>query len=106
MMFVHRQLPDGDLYFIVNRSKTAKSLEARFRVTGKAPEILRAEDGSAAPASYRQEGGVTAVPPAGVLSSSETAEGGRATAPTPEVPRDTRLRPFPLASVVRLDSPG
>ena len=62
MMFVHRQLPDGDLYFIVNRSKTAKSLDARFRVTGKAPEILRAEDGSAAPASYRQEGGVTAVP--------------------------------------------
>lgn len=62
MMFVHRQLPDGDLYFILNRSKHAKSLEARFRVTGKAPEILRADTGGSAPASYRQEGGVTAVP--------------------------------------------
>lgn len=62
MMFVHRQLPDGDLYFILNRSKSAKSLEARFRVMGKAPEILRADTGGSAPASYRQEGGVTAVP--------------------------------------------
>lgn len=62
MMFVHRQLPDGDLYFILNRSKHAKSLEARFRVTGKAPEILRADTGGSAPASYRQEGGVTTVP--------------------------------------------
>lgn len=62
MMFVHRQLPDGDLYFILNRSKNAKSLEARFRVTGKAPEILRADTGGSTPASYRQEGGVTAVP--------------------------------------------
>ncbi len=62
MMFVHRQLPDGDLYFILNRSKRARSLEAGFRVTGKAPEILRADTGGSAPASYRQEGGVTVVP--------------------------------------------
>jgi hypothetical protein len=62
MMFVHRALPDGDLYFIVNRSKDPKSLETRFRITGKEPEILNADTGNSNPASYRQEGGVTAVP--------------------------------------------
>lgn len=62
MMFVHRELADGDLYFILNRSKSAKSLEARFRVTGKAPEILRADTGTSAPVSYRQEDRVTVVP--------------------------------------------
>lgn len=60
--FVHRKLADGDLYFVTNRTDKAARIEARFRVTGKQPEIWRAIDGSARPAAYRIEGGETVVP--------------------------------------------
>jgi len=62
VMFVHRQLDDGDLYFLVNRSKKPVKGDARFRVTGKAPEFLSAVDGSSTPASCRQDGETTIVP--------------------------------------------
>jgi hypothetical protein len=62
VMFVHRALPDGDLYYVLNRSGSAVSLDARFRVTGKKPEIINAVDGSVTPTSYRQEGSMTHVP--------------------------------------------
>jgi len=60
--FVHRKLADGDVYFLTNRTDKAARIEARFRVTGKQPEIWRAIDGSAQPAAYRIEGGETVVP--------------------------------------------
>ncbi|EZP70995.1 Alpha-L-rhamnosidase [Sphingomonas paucimobilis] len=60
--FVHRRLPDGDLYFVNNRLNRAEKVEARFRVTGCQPEIWRAMDGSAAPVSYRTEGQETVIP--------------------------------------------
>ena len=50
--FVHRKLADGDSYFLVNRSGTAQTIEARFRVTGKAPELWRAETGTVEPVGY------------------------------------------------------
>ncbi|XOU69583.1 glycosyl hydrolase [Sphingomonas sp. VDB2] len=60
--FVHRKLADGDLYFVNNRTSKAGHIEARFRVTGKQPEIWRAIDGTASPVSYRTEGGETVIP--------------------------------------------
>ncbi|CAN7340515.1 glycosyl hydrolase [Phenylobacterium sp. LjRoot225] len=60
--FVHRRLADGDLYFVNNRKARAETLEARFRVSGKAPEIWRADTGKAEPVSYRIEGAETVVP--------------------------------------------
>ena len=60
--FVHRQLADGDSYFIVNRKDRAEQIEARFRVAGKVPELWRAESGTSEPLSYRSEGGETVVP--------------------------------------------
>jgi hypothetical protein len=60
--FVHRKLADGDLYFVNNRTANAGHIEARFRVTGKQPEIWRAIDGTAAPVSYRTEGSDTVIP--------------------------------------------
>jgi hypothetical protein len=60
--FVHRKLPDGDLYFVNNRTDKAGGIEARFRVTGSQPEIWRAIDGTAAPVSYRIDGGETVIP--------------------------------------------
>jgi hypothetical protein len=60
--FVHRRLPDGDSYFIVNRKNRAERVEARFRVSGKAPEIWHADTGRREVVSYRTENGETIVP--------------------------------------------
>ncbi len=60
--FVHRKLGDGDLYFVDNRSDRAAQVNASFRVTGKEPELWRAETGSIEPASYQITGEHTTVP--------------------------------------------
>jgi hypothetical protein len=59
--FLHRKLEDGDSYFLVNRSGQAQTIEARFRVTGKAPEVWRAETGKAEPVGYLIRDGHTKV---------------------------------------------
>lgn len=60
IMFVHRQLEDGDLYFLVNRGKREQTLDVRFRVFGKAPDIWRADSATITPLSFRQEAAGTA----------------------------------------------
>ena len=62
VMFVHRRLDDGDLYYVDNRKARPERLEARFRVAGKVPELWRAETGTSEPVSYRIDGGLTTVP--------------------------------------------
>jgi hypothetical protein len=62
ILFLHRRLADGEVYYVDNRKARAEQVEARFRVTGKAPEIWRADTGTSTPASYRMEGGETVVP--------------------------------------------
>ena len=47
--FVHRKLADGDLYFVANRGDRESSIDATFRVAGKAPELVvcrNRQDGS------------------------------------------------------------
>jgi hypothetical protein len=61
VLFLHRRLKDGDTYFVDNRKDRPERFEASFRVTGKTPEIWRAETGAAEPVSYRIEGGRTRV---------------------------------------------
>jgi hypothetical protein len=60
--FVHRTLDDGELYFVNNRRDRAERGEARFRVTGKVPELWDAITGEVRPLPYRIENGVTVVP--------------------------------------------
>jgi len=62
LLFVHRKLADGDVYFVDNRSDRAEKVDASFRVTGKAPELWYAETGKTEPASFRIEDGHTTVP--------------------------------------------
>jgi hypothetical protein len=62
VLFLHRRLADGDAYFLSNRLNRAENIEARFRVTGKAPELWHATTGTSEPVSYRTEGGETIVP--------------------------------------------
>jgi len=60
--FVHRALPDGDIYWVVNSNTRSETVETSFRVTGKAPELWHAETGDVEPASYLLANGRTIVP--------------------------------------------
>jgi len=60
--FVHRKLPDADLYFVDNRNDRDETVDATFRINGKAPELWRSETGVAEPISYSFANGRTTVP--------------------------------------------
>ena len=62
LLFVHRKVADGEIYFVDNRSDRTEQVDATFRVTGKAPELWRAESGNTEPASFTIAGGRTTVP--------------------------------------------
>jgi hypothetical protein len=62
LLFVHRKLSGGEVYWINNRKNRAESVEATFRVAGKAPELWHADTGSIEPVSFRAANGRTMVP--------------------------------------------
>jgi hypothetical protein len=62
LLFVHRKLADGDLYFVDHRNNRPETVDATFRVQGKAAELWHADTGQSEPASYRIAGGRTTVP--------------------------------------------
>jgi hypothetical protein len=62
LLFVHRKVADGDIYFVDNRSDRNEQVDATFRVTGKAPELWYAETGKSEPASFKIANGQTTVP--------------------------------------------
>jgi hypothetical protein len=62
LMFLHRKLADGDVYFVDSRNEQAQNVNATFRITGKRPELWDAATGQMAPAAYRCVNGLTTVP--------------------------------------------
>lgn len=62
LLFLHRKLTDGDIYFVDNRSDRDENLNATFRVTAKAPELWDAAMGGTVPVSYTIAGGRTTIP--------------------------------------------
>jgi hypothetical protein len=62
ILFAHRKVADGDLYFVDNRNDRDETVDARFRVTGKAPELWHPETGKSEPACYQIADGRTTVP--------------------------------------------
>ena len=62
VLFAHRKLPDGDIYFVDNRSDHDQTVDASFRVTGKTPMLWHAETGKSQPVSYKIADGRTTVP--------------------------------------------
>jgi hypothetical protein len=62
ILFVHRKLANGEIYFLDNRSERDADTEASFRVTGKVPELWYSETGKVVPASYQIANGRTTVP--------------------------------------------
>lgn len=62
LMFVHRSLDGGEIYWVNNRKDRAEEVEATFRVRGKEAEFWYPETGRIAPAPYRIAGSRTTVP--------------------------------------------
>jgi len=62
LRFVHRALPDGDLYYLWNPGDSAVAGQVSFRTAGRSPELWRADDASVEPLSYAVRNGRTAVP--------------------------------------------
>ena len=61
LLYLHRHLKDGELYFVSNRSDRAETAAARFRVTGYRPEIWNAVTGETKGADFTSANGLTSV---------------------------------------------
>ena len=61
-LYVHRKLPDGEIYWVDNRNPRSESVQASFRVQGKAAELWHADTGVREPVSYETSAGRTTVP--------------------------------------------
>ena len=62
VLFVHRKLVQGDIYFVDNRTDREQVIDATFRVTGKEAELWHPETGMTEPVSYATAAGATRVP--------------------------------------------
>ena len=62
ILFVHRKLADGDLYFLDNRNDRDEGFDAIFRIEDKAAELWHPDTGQIDPASYQSTSGRTTVP--------------------------------------------
>ncbi len=62
LVFLHRRLPDADLYFVANQKERTEDVLATFRVAGREAELWHPDTGMTEPASYRIENGRTVVP--------------------------------------------
>jgi len=62
LLFLHRHTGDADIYYVDNRADRTAHAEARFRVTGRVPELWHADTGRSEAVSYRVDGNVTIVP--------------------------------------------
>ncbi len=61
ILYVHRKLPDTDIYWLNNRNNSVEDIQATFSIEGKTPEIWHPETGKTEPASYTIVNGVTTV---------------------------------------------
>ncbi len=62
LSFLHRQMADGDSWFLVNRANSTAKFDAHFRVAGKKPMLWHADTGTMEAVSYRMANGETIVP--------------------------------------------
>ena len=62
LLFNHRKLLNTHIYFVSNRSDRPESLDASFRVRGKAPQLWYADDSRIEEASFQMANGKTVVP--------------------------------------------
>jgi alpha-L-rhamnosidase/F5/8 type C domain len=93
VMFVHRKLADGDLYFVDNRRSRTERFTANFRSGGRAAEVWHAETGNHERVSFTSDGQRTAVPLAlGPDESIFVVFRASTVRTTVHVPEETRVR--------------
>jgi len=56
VMFIHRRLPKGGIYFVANRVNRSESIGTSFRIKGYKPELWDPATGTISPVSYSIEG--------------------------------------------------
>lgn len=56
VMFIHRKLDNGGIYFLANQKDQEEKIEASFRISGYKPELWDASTGSMTPVSYEFDG--------------------------------------------------
>jgi len=61
LAFVHRELAEGDLWFVSNPTAAPMVREISFRVAGRAPDLYDAQSGDVTPLACRVEGARTIV---------------------------------------------
>ena len=59
LRYVHRHLPEGEIYWMANQTPDAQRLKVSFRISGKKPQIWHADTGIKESASYEIVGGRT-----------------------------------------------
>jgi hypothetical protein len=62
LLFVHRKLKNGDIYWVNNRNNRVETLNATFRIDGKVPEIWHPGTGKIERISYKIANGFTTIP--------------------------------------------
>lgn len=63
ILFIHRKMQDGSIYFISNQKNVPVNIQTAFRITGKSPELWNAVTGTMRNLpSYQQGASTTAVP--------------------------------------------
>jgi hypothetical protein len=63
ILFIHRQLQDGSLYFISNQKNATVKIETAFHITGKMPELWNAVTGTIRNLpSFHQNASTTSIP--------------------------------------------
>lgn len=61
VMFLHRKLNNGGIYFVANQKDHEETIEASFRISGYKAELWDAATGEISPASYEFDGTRTKV---------------------------------------------
>jgi hypothetical protein len=61
LLYIHRSLKDGELYFITNRKDRAETFPATFRVQGMNAQVLDAVAGTATPIAVTAQDGRSAI---------------------------------------------
>lgn len=61
LLYIHRKVTNGDIYWINNRNDHNETIDATFRVIGKEPHIWHPETGKTEPVSYKIANGFTTV---------------------------------------------
>jgi hypothetical protein len=98
LLALHRRTDQADIYFVSNQRDRPETVQATFRVTGKAPELWRAETAGAVALSYAQDGGVSTTVPLALGPHEAVFVVFRrpATAPAWQAPRRVEQRLAPL----------